>query len=99
MQKNETKFSSTERKVPKDSYRDGNALCVDAFCHSEEGSRVDTESKRIYKIKNPATTSMAESHSAPGVWNEATNGNWHVAFLTTETYRNCQQINGKDKTT
>jgi hypothetical protein len=33
------------------------ALCIDAFYHSEEGSRVDNESKRIYKIKDPATTS------------------------------------------
>jgi hypothetical protein len=69
MQENEAKFSFIERKVWKDCYRDEAALCVEAFCYSEEGSRVDTESKRVNKIKNPAT-SMVESHPAQ-VWNEA----------------------------
>jgi hypothetical protein len=71
MQENEMKFCSIKRKVRKDCYRDEAALCVDAFCHSEEGSRVDTESKRVYKIFYPAT-SMFESHPAR-VWNETTN--------------------------
>jgi hypothetical protein len=64
MQQNKSKFCSSEQKVWKDCYGDEAALCVDAFCHSEshseEGSRVATESK-IYKIKNPET-SMVESH-------------------------------------
>jgi hypothetical protein len=95
-QENEKKFSFVERKVQKDCDRDEAALCVDAFCHSEEGSRVDTESKRVYKIKNPATCT-AESHPAQ-VWNKATNENRHEAFLMSEMYRDFQQINGEDKT-
>jgi hypothetical protein len=95
-QESEKKFSFVERKVRKDCYRDEAALCVDVFCHSEEGSRVDTESKRVYKIKNPATCTV-ESHPAR-VWNEATNGDRHEAFLMSETYRDFQQNNGEDKT-
>jgi hypothetical protein len=63
LQKNETKFCSLEIKVRMDCYRDEAALSIDAIYHSEEGSWVDNESKRIYKIKNPAT-SMVESHPA-----------------------------------
>jgi hypothetical protein len=82
MKKHETKFCSVERKVRMDCYRGEAALCVDEFCHSEDGSRVDTESKRIYKIKNPAT-SMIESHPAR-VWNEATNVDRYDAFLKSD---------------
>jgi hypothetical protein len=99
MKKNETKFCSlsVDRKVQMDCYtRDEAALCVDEFCHSEDGSRVDTESKRIYKIKNPAT-SMVESHPAR-VWNEATNVDRYDAFLKSDIYRDYQLIHGEDKT-
>jgi hypothetical protein len=54
-------LSPKERKTRADSYREEAACCVSDFCHSEESSRLDTESYRCIKIKNPITNS-SEPH-------------------------------------
>jgi hypothetical protein len=66
--------------------------CVVAYCHSEEGSRVDTESKRVYKVKNP-NTGKVESHPAR-VWNEVTLEQQHNAFLKSSIYKKFKEMYG-----
>jgi hypothetical protein len=85
-------FSPKERKTRADSYREEAACCVSDFCHSEESSRLDTESYRCIKIKNPITNS-SEPHPLR-VWNEVTLEARYASFAHSDVYKQWQLDNG-----
>jgi hypothetical protein len=84
-------FSPKERKTRADSYREEAACCVSDFCHSEESSRLDTESYRCIKIKNPITNS-SEPHPLR-VWNEVTLEARYASFAHSDVYKQWQLDN------
>ena len=46
-------FAPSDMKQRSDCYRIEAIKAVRAFCHSEEGGRDDTDSKRVYKVADP----------------------------------------------
>jgi hypothetical protein len=56
-----SKFKPYKTKRRSDYYRDIARECVLNYCHSDEGSGVDTESRRVYKVKNEFTKKI-ETH-------------------------------------
>jgi hypothetical protein len=84
------KFTPKERQKRSDCYRDEARACVREFCH-DEGSNVDTESYRVYKIKDPDTGVVA-NHPAR-VWNETTHTKRYESFKTSNAYREFQANN------
>lgn len=89
-------YARKERKQRSDCYRDAARACIHDFCHSEEGSNVDTESYRVYKIKDPDTGEVS-NHPAR-VWNETTMAKRYQSFLESEMYKIFKETSLGDKT-
>jgi hypothetical protein len=49
------RFEPAERLQSSDCYRAAATESVQAFCHSEEGSRLDTQSYRVFTMPNLET--------------------------------------------
>ena len=93
---NRLPFAPKTRKQRSDCYRDAARACIHDFCHSEEGSNVDTESYRVYKIKDPDTGEV-ENHPAR-VWNETSNAKRYQSFTESSMYKEFQDKSLGDKT-
>jgi hypothetical protein len=85
-------FAPTERKTRNDAYREEAACCVSDFCHSDESSRLDTESYRCIKVKNP-TTALSEPHPLR-VWSEVTLDARYASFAHSDIYKQWRLDNG-----
>ncbi len=88
-------FYPKGRKTRADAYREEAACCVSNFCHSDESSRLDTESYRCIKVKNP-TTALSEPHPL-GIWSEVTLDTRYASFAHSDIYKQWQLDKG-DKT-
>ena len=55
MKRKQETFKPDERAKQPDSLEIEAKICVDNYCHSEEGSRADTDSKRCFIITDPET--------------------------------------------
>ena len=64
------RFTPSTRATRSDCYRPDAQQCVWNFCHSEEGSRVDTNSYFVYETKHPKTDEKTKC--AQRIWNEVT---------------------------
>jgi hypothetical protein len=64
-------FKPAKRQQRSDCIRAAAKMAVHEFCHSEEGSNVDTESYRIMKLMN-VNTNKIDGHPLR-VWHEMTN--------------------------
>jgi hypothetical protein len=83
MKTDSTMFSPKVRKIRSDSTKDVVMTCIVEWCH-EFGSRIDTNSCKVYKVKNYETG--AEELHPLRVWNEVTWVSRHKAFHSFETY-------------
>jgi hypothetical protein len=90
-----TSFSPKERKTRADAYKEEAACCVSDFCHPEESSRLDTESYRCIKVKDPITNS-SEPHPLR-VWNEVTLEARYASFSQSDIYKQWQ-LDNEEKT-
>jgi hypothetical protein len=88
---NDQRFEPAERQQRSDCYRDAATESVHAFCHSEEGSRLDTQSYRVFNTSN-LDTGKTEKHPLR-VWNTLGLGNRHRSFLESKTYKRFIEIN------
>ena len=94
---NRLPFAPKMRRIRSDCYRDAARACIHEFCHSEEASNVDTESYRVYKIRDP-DTNETENHPAR-VWNESTMNKRYQSFRESSVYQRFQdQSLGKMRT-
>jgi hypothetical protein len=85
------RFEPAERQQRSDCYRDAAKECVHAFCHSEEGSRLDTQSYRVFTVPN-LETGKPEKHPLR-VWNTLGLDNRHRSFLDSKIYKRFTEIN------
>jgi hypothetical protein len=88
---NDEKFEPEQRKKRKDFCRDSAVESVHAFCHSEEGSRLDTQSSRGINITN-LETGKPEKHPLR-LWNTQGLDNRHKSFLDSKSYKSFIEIN------
>jgi hypothetical protein len=79
-------FKPSGRVTREDSYIDEAAQCITNYCHSDESSRTDTNSYRVYKIRNPADRKDVIRKCEQRVWNEVTWKNRFEAFLKSLAY-------------
>jgi hypothetical protein len=86
------RFEPEERKKRSDCYRDAAKESVLAFCHSDEGSTLDTtSSSKGVNIPNPET-GKPEKHPLR-LWNIPGLDKRHKSFLLSETYKRFIEIN------
>lgn len=79
-------FKPSGRATREDSYIDEAAQCITNYCHSDESSRTDTNSYRVYEIRNPADRKDNIRKCEQRVWNEVTWKNRFEAFLKSLAY-------------
>jgi hypothetical protein len=85
------RFEPEERKKRSDSCRDAAKESVHAFCHSEEGSRLDTsQSARLVNVPN-LITGQSEEHPLR-VWNTLGLEHRHKSFLESQSYKTFIEI-------
>ena len=79
-------FEPSTRAMRVDCYLDKAAQCVLDFSHSDEASRTDTNSYRVYEIRNPEKRNEVLRKCEQRVWNEVTWKNRYEAFLKSLVY-------------
>jgi hypothetical protein len=92
MQVTGTAFKPADRKQRADCIRPEATMAVHEFCHSEEGSNVDTESYRIMKLLN-VNTNKIDGHPLR-VWHEMTNKTRFMAFKESSVYKEFRDTHG-----
>jgi hypothetical protein len=93
LREHDERFEPEERKKRSDSCRDAAKESVHAFCHSEEGSRLDTsQSPRVVNVPN-LETGKPEQHPLR-VWNTLGLSlyNRHKSFLESQSYKSFIEI-------
>ena len=86
-------FKPAERQQRSDCIRAAAKMAVHEFCHSEEGSNVDTESYRIMKLLN-VNTNKVDGHPLR-VWHEMTNESRFNAFEDSNVYKEFRETHEK----
>jgi hypothetical protein len=79
-------FEPSTRAVRVDCYLDKAAQSVIDFSHSDEASRTDTNSYRVYEIRDPDNRKEVLRKCEQRVWNEVTWKNRYEAFLKSLVY-------------
>jgi hypothetical protein len=79
-------FEPSSRVIRVDCYLDKATQSVLDFSHSDEGSRTDTNSYRVYEIRNPEKRKEVLRKCEQRVWNEVTWKNRYEAFLKSLVY-------------
>jgi len=84
-------FEPMRRKVRKDCVAPAATACVWNWCHSQDASRVDTESNQLYSVQDP-TTGVKVKHPKR-VWNDASHQKSFEVFLRSDDYAAFQKNN------
>lgn len=91
LKETKTPFVPTARATRKDCYQDAARRCVEAWSHSDFGSRSDTNSNQVYKIWNKDLEKF-EKHERR-VWHSVGKTNNYQLFLQSTLYDEYQNQN------
>jgi hypothetical protein len=89
MKVNGKRYTTRTRKKRFDNVQDPAALAVYRFCHSEESSKLDTESYRVRKVYD-VEDQMKKKHP-DRVWNDVGNKDRYAAFKKSTPYINFKE--------
>jgi hypothetical protein len=85
MVQEKTTFEPTLRKVREDKLRDKAQIAIHKFCHSEQGSNVDTESYRVINLPDYENGGLLSPH-AQRTWHDTGVVNRYEAFKRSDHY-------------
>jgi hypothetical protein len=83
------RVTHTKRKERSDCFRDEARKCVYKFCHSYEGSNVDTESFHVKNVYDHVEDAIVKHPRR--VWHEIGLDNRHKALLASQAYADFQK--------
>ena len=88
-------FSLSERKTRADEYQEEAESCLSEFSHSDESSRLDTESYRFVRLKYEVTN--LSKPNLLRVWNKVTLESRYKYLTHSDIYKQWKHDNGDQK--
>jgi hypothetical protein len=85
-------FAPSATKQRSDCHRLQSTKAVRAFCHSDEGGRDNTDSKRVYKVEDPEDKTLIRECPSR-LWRDIGWANKHKRFLSSSMYKQFQEEN------
>jgi hypothetical protein len=85
-------FAPSATKQRSVCYRLQSTKAVRAFCHSNEGGRDNTDSKRVYKVEDPEQKTLIRECPSR-LWHDIGWANKHKRFLSSSMYKQFQEEN------